>query len=202
MTEKNAPGTALAEVEKARQEELSIYERLLQMVGKRLQELKSAVDAETLGKIIDAAGAQLKAVGEYSAEAIGSVTRSLKKDLASSAEGLKPLLETIEKGAGQAVDSLQAAGGAVWTRMVEGTGGSATVWRDKAGSALASLLNGVSGWSASLGSGLDSALTYHTGEATYGGTFQCKHCGSLVHLKKPGHLPPCPKCHKTEFQRA
>ena len=201
MTNKNEPSTSMTKVEKVRQEELSIYEKLLQLVDNQLKELKSVVDAEALGKMIDNAGNQLKSLGEYSVEAIGSVTRTLKKDLASSANGLKPVLESIEKGAEHAVDAIQASGGVVWAKMVEGTGGTVTVWRDKAGGALMSLLNGVSGWSGSLGAGLDSALTYHTDEATYGGEFKCKNCGTVVSLEKPGHLPPCPKCHKTEFQR-
>jgi len=33
------------------------------------------------------------------------------------------------------------------------------------------------------------------------GTFECLNCGERVHLHKAGHIPPCPKCHHTEFKR-
>ena len=38
-------------------------------------------------------------------------------------------------------------------------------------------------------------------ELTFGGRSEGKACGSQMQLKKPGHLPPCPKCHKTAFKR-
>lgn len=43
---------------------------------------------------------------------------------------------------------------------------------------------------------------YHTGEITSIGTLACKSCGTLVHFKKTGRIPPCPKCHQTVFVRA
>lgn len=42
---------------------------------------------------------------------------------------------------------------------------------------------------------------YHTGEITSIGTLACKACDTLVHFKKTGRIPPCPKCHKTAFVR-
>ncbi|MFT7413664.1 MAG: hypothetical protein ACI9FO_000315 [Methylophagaceae bacterium] len=43
---------------------------------------------------------------------------------------------------------------------------------------------------------------YHTGEITSIGTLACKSCGSLVHFKKTGRIPPCPKCHLTVYVRS
>ncbi len=45
------------------------------------------------------------------------------------------------------------------------------------------------------------AETYHTGEITSIGTLACHACDTLVHFKKTGRIPPCPKCHKTVFVR-
>ena len=42
---------------------------------------------------------------------------------------------------------------------------------------------------------------YHTGEITGPGTLICDECGEKLHFHKPGHIPPCPKCHKTDFHR-
>lgn len=42
---------------------------------------------------------------------------------------------------------------------------------------------------------------YHTGEIAGLGTLSCDRCGEQLHFHKPGHLPPCPKCHGTSFHR-
>lgn len=43
--------------------------------------------------------------------------------------------------------------------------------------------------------------TWKTGEITGIGTLVCKACGEQLHFHKTGHIPPCPKCKKTEFRR-
>jgi hypothetical protein len=48
---------------------------------------------------------------------------------------------------------------------------------------------------------LRRAELYHTGEITGPGTLLCTGCGNAMHFKKPGHIPPCPGCHATEFRR-
>lgn len=45
------------------------------------------------------------------------------------------------------------------------------------------------------------ASFYHTGEVTGPGTLACRGCGKVMHFHRAGHIPPCPKCHGTEFQR-
>jgi len=42
---------------------------------------------------------------------------------------------------------------------------------------------------------------YHTGEITGPGTLCCDACGERLHFHRPGHIPPCPKCHGTVFRR-
>lgn len=42
---------------------------------------------------------------------------------------------------------------------------------------------------------------YHTGEITTIGTLSCDNCATTMHFKKTGRIPPCPKCHKTQFVR-
>ena len=42
---------------------------------------------------------------------------------------------------------------------------------------------------------------YRTGEITGPGTLVCDECGENLHFHTIGHIPPCPKCHKTEFHR-
>ena len=42
---------------------------------------------------------------------------------------------------------------------------------------------------------------WHTGEIVGLGTFECKSCGEVIHFHKPGHMPPCPKCHASKYRR-
>ena len=178
-----------------------MYEKLIEGVRSNLDRLSSSVDAQVLTGAIEKAAAELKSVGEHSLETIASVTESLKKDLASSAGVVKPLVDSLGEGAEQAVEKLEDAGGAVWERLAYGTSGVVVAWRDKGGVALATVLGDVSSWSGKLGQQINQALTYRTGEMTYGGAFRCVACRTKMRLKKPGHLPPCPKCHKTAFLR-
>ena len=30
---------------------------------------------------------------------------------------------------------------------------------------------------------------------------ECQECGKVIEMHKTGRIPPCPKCHKTEFKR-
>lgn len=42
---------------------------------------------------------------------------------------------------------------------------------------------------------------YHSGEITGPGSLRCTACEQVLHFKKTGHIPPCPKCHQTRFAR-
>lgn len=45
------------------------------------------------------------------------------------------------------------------------------------------------------------ASEYRTGEVTGPGTLQCTSCGEELDFTAPGHIPPCPRCHGTSFER-
>jgi putative NIF3 family GTP cyclohydrolase 1 type 2 len=45
------------------------------------------------------------------------------------------------------------------------------------------------------------ASLYRTGEITAPGVLECTECGEELHFEKTGHIPPCPKCNATRFQR-
>jgi hypothetical protein len=46
-----------------------------------------------------------------------------------------------------------------------------------------------------------SPSIYRTGEISGPGTLQCMACGESLRFVQTGHIPSCPKCHKTEFVR-
>jgi len=47
----------------------------------------------------------------------------------------------------------------------------------------------------------DTYGEWHTGEMISMGVLRCEACGEELHFEKPGHIPPCPKCHATKFKR-
>jgi hypothetical protein len=48
---------------------------------------------------------------------------------------------------------------------------------------------------------LERAAHYGTGQVTGPGTLACENCGKQLHFHAIGHIPPCPKCHHTRFER-
>ncbi|MDQ6959754.1 MAG: isocitrate/isopropylmalate family dehydrogenase, partial [Mariprofundaceae bacterium] len=48
----------------------------------------------------------------------------------------------------------------------------------------------------------EKSLLCRSGEVTSAGTLKCIACGHDIHLKKTGRVPPCPKCHATEFKKS
>ena len=49
---------------------------------------------------------------------------------------------------------------------------------------------------------LIEATERHTGEITGPGTLVCQDCGEVLHFHEAGHIPPCPKCRGTVYQRS
>lgn len=45
------------------------------------------------------------------------------------------------------------------------------------------------------------ADSYHTGEVCNAGTLCCQNCSQTMNFSKSSHIPPCPKCHHTQFYR-
>lgn len=45
------------------------------------------------------------------------------------------------------------------------------------------------------------STTYHTGEIIGPGTLSCDACDERLHFQKSGKIPPCPKCHATNYHR-
>jgi len=48
----------------------------------------------------------------------------------------------------------------------------------------------------------EKGLLCRSGEVTSAGTLNCIACGHEVHMRKTGRVPPCPKCHATEFKKS
>jgi len=48
---------------------------------------------------------------------------------------------------------------------------------------------------------LEQLATRHTGEITAPGILVCDKCGEKLHFHRISKVPPCPKCHGTNFHR-
>ncbi|RMG92241.1 MAG: isocitrate dehydrogenase (NADP(+)), partial [Zetaproteobacteria bacterium] len=48
----------------------------------------------------------------------------------------------------------------------------------------------------------DQVRTCRSGEITSAGTLTCVSCGYEIHMKRTGRVPPCPKCHATQFRKS
>ncbi|MCP1673913.1 acyl-homoserine lactone acylase PvdQ [Natronocella acetinitrilica] len=52
-----------------------------------------------------------------------------------------------------------------------------------------------------LNASLEWATHVHTGEITGPGELRCEACGKVLQFTRAGHVPPCPACSETRFQR-
>ena len=188
--------------DQASEEELAAYEKLRQRVTKTFSELHDRLNGETISKAIDKATAELKEVGGHSMETIGKASTALKKDIASTSEHIKPKMEEVKEGAKKQFDHWLDKGGALWHDIAQEAEHMYEYSRDKGGAFMVNMARGLSEWSQQAGDKLSDSLKYKTGEITHGGEFACTNCGSKIHLKHPGRIPPCPKCSKTEFRRS
>lgn len=195
MTDEQKPGQA---PDTEQTHELSAYEKLVQQTKAHLARMTSAIDAEEFRKTIDKSADEMRKIGDHSRDAINKAAEALKKDLATTTEHMK----ILGKSTGHAVETMQHAGTELWSHLARGTGNTWETWRDWSASTAAEFMRNVSAWSAKAGEHLGESLVYHTGDMTYGGKFKCDACGTEVSLDKPGHIPPCPNCAKTEFKRS
>lgn len=161
------------------QEELAAYEKLRQEVKKILDQTLDSVSAEKISKAIEHGQKVLRETGDHTQEQVNQLGKHLKKDLLSTFKTFEPPVK----------------------EFTESVGGLFDLWRDKSGVVLTDLTRAVGDWSHQFSDKLDDMLLYHSGDMTHGGTFVCTDCGQTMNMKKPAHLPPCPKCHKTEFRR-
>ncbi len=188
--------------EKQRVEEEAVYEKLRQRLSKTLGELNDKINRDTVSQAMEKAVADLKAMGDHSKEVVSRAAETMKKDISSSLEQLKPKLEEDLEKTRDDFNRLHNKGGALWRDIANQAEYIKELSVDKGAAFFLNVIRGLNDWTNSLTDKLDTSLSYKTGELTHGGQFTCTACGAEINLKKPGRLPPCPKCAKTEFRRS
>ena len=184
------------------EEELALYEKLRQRVTKTLSELHEKINSETISQAMDKALEEITDLGEYSKEAITRAGDSLKKDIASTVGESKSKLEEVTSDTKKHFNHWRNKGGALWHDIANEAEYYKELSRDKSGTLLLHITKGLAEWSQKISEKLGTSLVYKTGEITHGGDFSCLNCEGKIHLKKPGRIPTCPKCRKTEFRRS
>jgi hypothetical protein len=184
------------------EKELATYEKLRQQVTKNLGELNEKINAKTIGQAMDKAMADLKEMGEHSKDAVTKAGETLKKDIASTTENIRPKIDKVTAPAREQFDHWLDKGGALWRDISNEAAHVKEFSRDKGAAFLLNITRGLIEWRRDMKEKLDTSLQYKSGEMTHGGEFICTSCEGKLHLKKPGRLPPCPKCSKSEFRRS
>ena len=180
------------------EEELAAYEKLRQRVSKSFGELNEKINKESITQAVEKAINDLKEVGEHSRESISKAGETLKKDMASTAEQIRPKVDKVTEPAKEQFESWLNKGGALWRDIANEAEYVMELSRDKGAAFIVNVTRGLREWSEKL----ETSLTYTSGEMTHGGEFTCTSCEGKIHLKKPGRIPPCPKCSNSEFRRS
>ncbi|MBI3140297.1 MAG: hypothetical protein HYZ19_00365 [Rhodocyclales bacterium] len=127
---------------------------------------------------MDAVRARMAAAGEFTAEQGERFKRYLMRDLAHAQEQSR----RIGREAAERVhpERLRAGALAALSGLLHAAGETLEAWSRKA----------------------DQAILYEAGEITSAGTLTCVQCGRVLHLKKTGHVPPCPDCFGARFRKS
>lgn len=132
---------------------------------------------ESMSVALEKAREQLTALGEFSAEQGEELKQYLARDLDQTIVDVQQLGE-------EAKERLHPA------RLGAGALSSLVTMLELTGNALRSLSDKTK-----------ETLTYKTGEMTSAGTLTCQACGQKMQIKQTGHVPPCPKCSGTLFNK-
>lgn len=159
-------------------QELAAYKKLREGVRHTLGEAKETMSAENIRQALAQATAQLKQVGEHTADTIDKVAASVEKDMVNAAQKI----------------------GTRWEAYSEKTADLFQVWRDRSNRFLTDATAAVGDWLQQTSDKLKTQ-TYHSGDMAAGGTLECTACGERIVLHTPAHLPACSKCRNTEFRR-
>lgn len=159
-------------------QELAAYKMLRAAVGKILGDAKEVLNAEAIRQALAQATAQLKQVGEHTADTIDKVAASVEKDMVNAAQKI----------------------GTRWDAYSEKTADLFQVWRDRGNRFLTDATAAVGDWLQQTSDKLKTQ-TYRSGDMAASGTLECTACGEHITLHTPAHLPACSKCRNTEFRR-
>jgi len=157
--------------------DISNFEKLASKTKERLIASKDQ-SMEWLHMAVDASADQLEKAGNFTKEEGERSGRFLKRDLASARVDFTRAREFMNKG----LNPSRVSGGFV----------------DLASHLFGSMGDMFQGWAAKS----EEALAFNTGEVTGPGKLTCTYCGTELNMERSSRIPPCPKCHKTDFRKS
>jgi len=152
------------------------YELLLEQAIKEAHKLEDKT-GPALHRVIDEVRTDGKILEKFTQEQIDEVAGYLKRDLIDAARYIKETKEDFKTWFGFDVGLIEDRLQDLFTQAADRT--TVELLKLKA----------------------QASQEYRTGEITGPGTLLCKECGEKLHFHKPGHIPPCPKCHATAYGR-
>jgi len=154
------------------------YERMLKRVHETIEQAeKEAVPAfrELLHKTRD----NMVELGELTREEANKVAEYVERDIKDAASYIADTGEDMKSWWRFDLDLIEQRMLEMFSRVADQTSVQLRNWAEQA----------------------RQASLYHTGEVTGPGTLVCDSCGAEMHMHKTGRIPPCPKCHATDFKR-
>jgi len=146
------------------------------LAAKFKEEFESATEntVEVTKKAMEKARKKLTEAGQFTEEKGEKLKAFLEHDLTR-------LAQEMSKGAKAKLNPTRLGTGALasMSKLLHKTGLAISSFADKA----------------------DASLACKSGEITSAGKLVCNDCGNAMNFKKTGRIPPCPKCHKTEFTK-
>ena len=120
----------------------------------------------------------LKELGKLTVDETAHLSRAVKRDLRDAAEHLHTSNKELKFWLGFDIAMIKSE---LWQKFIEAT--------DQTTLELLKLKDEI------------PDAKYTTGEVIGLGTLACDNCHTTLHFHKPGHIPPCGKCHGTGFHR-
>lgn len=136
--------------------------------------------SETFHKLIDDSGEFLAEASEFSKEHIQEASEYVKRDINDAAYFLSSTGKELSEWLGFELELLE----------------------DKVVERLLDAVDPVTLDLLKLKEQAKEKTVLHTGQITGPGMLECNSCGEILHYYKIGRIPPCPKCHKTDYHRA
>ena len=157
--------------------DVSNFEKLASKTKEQLLASKDK-SMEWIHMAVDASADQLEKAGDFTKDEGARAGRFLKRDLAATRVDFARARESLNKG----LNPSRVGGGFVGL----------------ASHLFSSMGDVFQGWAAKS----EEALAYNTGEVSGPGKLTCTACGTELNLERSSRIPPCPKCHKTDFRKS
>ena len=169
----------MSEENEANEQQIKGYERMLERLRERMSEAGEQIE-HGFQTAIDQVRERSIELGELSRDEADKVAQWLQRDIEDAADYVETTRGTYSDWLHM---DLQLVERWAWDQFSSVADQTRLQWQ-------------------AFNQALQAAARYHTGEITGPGTLVCRDCGERLVFKRVGHIPPCPQCHGSRFERA